>query len=402
MSSSSPRLDLDEIARLEEERDHLLASLEDLDREFAAGDMDELDHRTLRDDYTTRAAAVLEALDQQHAALRAAAPPRRPATTIAIAALVVVLAVGTGVFVARSSGQRGDGPITGAVNNQRSELARCQTISFQQPEEGIDCYAEILADAPDQIEALTYQGWAKFRSGDVDGGTENFRRVVELDPEYPDVRVFRAVVAARAGDHELAAEEIDVFYRNDPSPAAQQVLASQGLEREIFVLTLDPATRGCWQDAAQDVTGEATDAATFITSLGDCLDGLLATTPDLVDALVSRAYVTASVGDLPAAVALAERAVAADPTDANALLIRASLAAGEGRVEDAEADLAVVEGLQRPTASFLVGSPQQLREAIDEGITTTTAPSSDAPSSDGPTSSTTTTVDAAIPNPSGG
>ena len=84
MSSSSPRLDLDEIARLEEERDHLLASLEDLDREFAAGDMDELDHRTLRDDYTTRAAAVLEALDQQHAALRAAAAYDSPALTAAL------------------------------------------------------------------------------------------------------------------------------------------------------------------------------------------------------------------------------------------------------------------------------------------------------------------------------
>ena len=101
-TTSSQRLDLDEIALLEEERDHLLASLEDLEREFAAGDMDELDYRTLKDDYTVRAATVLEALDEQHRALRAAAPTRRPAVTVAIAAGVVAFAVVAGLFVRRA------------------------------------------------------------------------------------------------------------------------------------------------------------------------------------------------------------------------------------------------------------------------------------------------------------
>jgi hypothetical protein len=42
-----------------EERDHLLRSLDDLDRELAAGDIDPHDYATLRADYTTRAAAIL-------------------------------------------------------------------------------------------------------------------------------------------------------------------------------------------------------------------------------------------------------------------------------------------------------------------------------------------------------
>ena len=392
-ATSSQRLDLDEIALLEEERDHLLASLEDLEREFAAGDMDELDYRTLKDDYTVRAAAVLEALEEQHRALRAAAPTRRPAVTAAIAAGVVAFAVLAGLFVARSSGQRGDGPITGAVNTQRAELARCQTISFQEPEEGIACYADILEGAPDQVEALTYQGWAMVRSDDVEGGAANFARVVEIDPTYPDVRVFRAVVAARAGDHERAAEEIDLFYRNDPSPAAQQVLASQGLEREIFVLTLDESTRACWQRSATDEAGEARDAAGFVTTLGACLDDVLAAAPDQVDALVSRAYVTASAGDVAAALALAERAVAADPGDPNARLIRASLAAAQDAPTTAQADLEALADMPRPTASFLLGSPAELARAIDEGLTTTTTSAPGASSTGG---------DSPIPNPDGG
>jgi tetratricopeptide (TPR) repeat protein len=42
-----------------EERDHLLRSLDDLDRELAAGDIDLHDYATLRADYTSRAAAIL-------------------------------------------------------------------------------------------------------------------------------------------------------------------------------------------------------------------------------------------------------------------------------------------------------------------------------------------------------
>ncbi len=48
---------------LEEERDFLLKSLEDLEAERAAGDISEADYVSLRDDYTARAAEVLRALD---------------------------------------------------------------------------------------------------------------------------------------------------------------------------------------------------------------------------------------------------------------------------------------------------------------------------------------------------
>ena len=52
-----------ELESLEEERDFLLRSLADLDAEHQAGDIDERDYRTLTDDYTARAAAVLHAID---------------------------------------------------------------------------------------------------------------------------------------------------------------------------------------------------------------------------------------------------------------------------------------------------------------------------------------------------
>ena len=50
-------IDVDALADLEEQRRFLLQSLKDLDREREAGDIDDDDYRTLKDDYTARAAA---------------------------------------------------------------------------------------------------------------------------------------------------------------------------------------------------------------------------------------------------------------------------------------------------------------------------------------------------------
>ena len=46
-----------------EERDFLLASLDDLEAEYAAGDLDDDDYAALKADYTTRAARVIRELE---------------------------------------------------------------------------------------------------------------------------------------------------------------------------------------------------------------------------------------------------------------------------------------------------------------------------------------------------
>ena len=48
---------------LADERDHLLASLDDLEVEYEAGDLDVVDYEVLKADYTARAAAVIRRLD---------------------------------------------------------------------------------------------------------------------------------------------------------------------------------------------------------------------------------------------------------------------------------------------------------------------------------------------------
>lgn len=425
-------------AALEDERDHLLASLEDLEREHDAGDLDDADFETLRDDYTARTAAVLRALADDTAGDRPVdarpADVRSPDATGSdatgsprwrgpvVAAVVLLLAIGAGVLVARSSGQRGAGTLTGNDDTVRARLANCQPLAFSDPEAGVECYDDLLAESPDNVEALTYQGWALVRSGRIVEGSERFDRVVELDASFPDVHVFRAVVAARAadaarqrGDREAAtaayteaADELAAFYRNDPSAIAEQVLRQELLEVKVFLGLLDPPTSECW---TRVITGRG-DGLAFDQALYDelatCLDQVLAASPGSVDALVSRGV--AALGperaDPAVAAALADQALALDPADANARLLQAAVALGEQRLDTAAAALTVLDSGPWPTVSFLLGTPQQLRQVLEAAERGSAGPPSTGrsgtPQSGGSPTASVSTVPGAPPIPNAG
>jgi tetratricopeptide (TPR) repeat protein len=425
-------------AALEDERDHLLASLEDLEREHDAGDLDDADFETLRDDYTARTAAVLRALADDTAGDRPVdarpADVRSPDATGSdatgsprwrgpvVAAVVLLLAIGAGVLVARSSGQRGAGTLTGNDDTVRARLANCQPLAFSDPEAGVECYDDLLAESPDNVEALTYQGWALVRSGRIVEGSERFDRVVELDESFPDVHVFRAVVAARAadaarqrGDREAAtaayteaADELAAFYRNDPSAIAEQVLRQELLEVKVFLGLLDPPTSECW---TRVITGRG-DGLAFDQALYDelatCLDQVLAASPGSVDALVSRGV--AALGperaDPAVAAALADQALALNPADANARLLQAAVALGEQRLDTAAAALTVLDSGPWPTVSFLLGTPQQLRQVLEAAERGSAGPPSTGrsgtPQSGGSPTASVSTVPGAPPIPNAG
>ncbi|HYZ97739.1 MAG TPA: hypothetical protein VE575_03240, partial [Acidimicrobiales bacterium] len=63
MATATRGLDPDALAALEEQRDFLLRSLEDLEREHDAGDVDDHDYAALKDDYTARAARTIRAIE---------------------------------------------------------------------------------------------------------------------------------------------------------------------------------------------------------------------------------------------------------------------------------------------------------------------------------------------------
>lgn len=222
------------LAALEDQRDHLLTSIEDLEREYAAGDVDDHDYLVLKDDYTARAAAVLRAIEAGRAPV---APPatRRSLTRPALAVLgVVAFAVLAGLLLAQSAGRRDPGGF--ATGDIRQSVTERLNEAGRRGAEGeltraIEIYDDVLADQPANAEAMTYRGWLLTLAGEQEEGLTALLEAATTHPEYPDVHAFLAVVFFRNGLIEEAARELDRLDALDPPAALREQVA--GLRAQI-------------------------------------------------------------------------------------------------------------------------------------------------------------------------
>lgn len=236
---------------LEEERDFLLASLADLDRERDAGDIDVDDYVALRDEYTARAAAAIRELDE---GVQPAPGGRRIRwkSVVGASAVTVVLFLIVWWALSASSAQRlPDQSITGA--DPRSErqqmLSQAYAVQMQQPERAAVIYGMVLQDYPDDVEAMTYGGWtralAAVRSGTGDSdataaelttAAEMLTKAIDLDPSYPDPRCLRGVLFGRfLQRNDLAAPDLDKCLELNP-PADMRALI-EGLRDQVSATT---------------------------------------------------------------------------------------------------------------------------------------------------------------------
>lgn len=207
--------DAAERARLTEERDFLLASLRDLEREHAAGDLDADDYRELHDDYTRRAARTIKELEERAADDR---PPRRGSKALAVTVIVALLATAAGWMVAAMSGQRLPGQsITGGIEDSTASiLSQARAINFQDPATAIELYTTVLEVDPDNVEALTYRAWlialiAREAQGEVrtaayEAARSGLERAIELDASYADAQCFLGIVLFRFGNDAAGAK----------------------------------------------------------------------------------------------------------------------------------------------------------------------------------------------------
>ncbi len=60
-----------------------------------------------------------------------------------------------------------------------------------------------------------------------------FDRAIEIEPEFPDARAFRAIVALAGGDAEKAEAELEVFEASSPPLDMTQLIDSFGLRDRI-------------------------------------------------------------------------------------------------------------------------------------------------------------------------
>jgi tetratricopeptide (TPR) repeat protein len=241
-----------DLAALEEERDFLLESLRDLDQERDASDIDEADYRTLHDDYTARAAAVLRTIES--ASERAAAAehgpthvsgsvPRRPGTKtkptgtrhtsrsrrlVIGVTIVVLVAAAAGVALTSFTGNRtGGGNSSGqATSATASHVAKAQQLEGQgKAAEALKEYDAAIAADPSNVVALTYKGWLLGRAGFNDPAMAALDKAIATNPGYPDAHFFRGMVLYQGRNDPAGAvpEFEDYLASNPPSAAAAAV-----------------------------------------------------------------------------------------------------------------------------------------------------------------------------------
>jgi cytochrome c-type biogenesis protein CcmH/NrfG len=224
----STRLDPEETSELERERDFLLKSLDDLETERAAGNIDDASYTELHDDYTARAAATIRALrDGVDARPAAPAVPWRRrgpviAGIVAFAALAAVtLAAALG---ARLPGQTSSGNAPEAATSGDERRARLQESVEDRPDdaqprlalaryleesgdtvESLKQYDRAVEIAPDNVEALANAGRLRFivagqvpspeaQQQLVTGARTFLDRAVQADPDNADAHFYRAVL----------------------------------------------------------------------------------------------------------------------------------------------------------------------------------------------------------------
>lgn len=214
---------------LEEEREFLLRSLDDLERERAAGDVDDVDYVALKDDYTARAAAVLRAIEAGRARPARRRPARDGRRRLLTVVAVVVFAGLAGLLVAQAIGRRDPGEvISGDVNQSVTEKLNeaGRRGGSGELEQAIELYDEVLADDPTNAEAMTYRGWMQFLSGDQETGLTSLLGAASENPDYPDVHAFLAIVFFRNGLVAQADRALDRLDALDPPPAIRDLTAS--------------------------------------------------------------------------------------------------------------------------------------------------------------------------------
>ncbi len=197
------------LAELEEERRFLLRSIRDIEREREVGDVDQHDFTILHDGYVARAGAVLREIENG----RSSRTPKRVVPLwrrLTVIGVTLAVAVGLGIFVARSSGQRLPGQtLTGGqeVDEVTGKLAQASQLLVDDPAKAVAIYGEVLQLDPQNPEALTYIAWLKVLDASKAGNTEllvegisELSAASQVDATYADAHCLLAVATGRILD----------------------------------------------------------------------------------------------------------------------------------------------------------------------------------------------------------
>jgi len=385
-----------------EQRDFLLRSLDDLEAEFEAGDLDAADYQNLKADYTRRAADTIRKIEAQQAAEQATTSTSWGRVAAWVAGVVIVAGF-AGFLLAQFSGSRSPGgSITGntRVSNRELLFEAQQTFGGGDLPGAVEIYDQVLEMQPSNVEALTYKGWLTRLQGDVNSAKLLLDDAVAIDPAYPDARVFSAVVAMDLGEPEVADSHLKVFDTLDAPPFVSQLVDSMGLRDRVASALAGGSTAGpsaadlaAAQQAALDkvsplllvdnpppfpetgltvsevlAASEALASDSRLIDAVKLVDQILVDVPDNVEALAGRGWLIARTQNaelLDAGIVYLDRALELQPDYAEALVYRSFAGQFTGDTDGARIDLAAFDALaEQPPNLVLLIVQSGLRQSI--------------------------------------
>jgi tetratricopeptide (TPR) repeat protein len=203
---------------LQSERDFLLKSLDDLEDELAAGNIDDETYQTLHDDYTARAARVIQTLDDGVA--RVTPKPSEPSRLLRMltAVVIIVFCVVAALLLANAIGERragqtitGNQQASGATDPCKAPKTYDQHVACARLKTGNNDYftaiQEYTAAArldPKQAEPYAYRGWlsaltaasvpdVQSRNLLLNRALSDLNQALAVDPNYTDTYVFKGL-----------------------------------------------------------------------------------------------------------------------------------------------------------------------------------------------------------------
>jgi tetratricopeptide (TPR) repeat protein len=230
---------------LEDERQYLLDSIEQLDREHADGTLADDEYQALHDQQVARAAEVLRALEQPDAGTAAPSPSatslrsawrratarvqRKHAVWIAgVVAFVIVAIVGVAIT---ATGRQAGQTTTGSIAEDSNTLIRQaqDQLSNGKALDAVKTYDKVLQRDPQNVQALSYRGWLVRLAGLPNEGLQSIDKAIAIQPKYPDAHFFRGFIYLRdRNDPNTAINEFNQFLADNPPqdmvPLVQQAL----------------------------------------------------------------------------------------------------------------------------------------------------------------------------------
>jgi tetratricopeptide (TPR) repeat protein len=226
------------------EREFLLRSLDDLESEHAAGNVDDETYARLHADYTARAANAMR--DDEPARHDRSPKGRRFLVIGGLVAFALVAAVALAVTVGARlpgdpvTGRAREGDTVSAADRERALVAAAR----RQPDDAgaqlalarfrlgrrdaagaLEAFRAAATLAPTDPEPYAYSGWIIRLQGYPDQGLQLLDKALSVDPGYPDAHFFRGFILLRdKKEPERAIPDFQQYLVAAPdSPLADQV-----------------------------------------------------------------------------------------------------------------------------------------------------------------------------------